>query len=261
MVAAVFTFVYVFVPNTRVRLPAAAGGGLTAGILWATASAVFASFVALAVGRQAIYLGFAIVIVTLIWLYLNWLILLLGAQIAFYFQNPQFLRTGRARLELLNQPRERLALASMYLIGQDYRRSGGWWDVDGLARHFDIPSSALAPIIKRLEEAGLLLVTEDEKLVPGRDMDTIRLSDILAVIRSDQSGRFAPRIEAVDHIVAEVREAIKQSLANRSLKDLVMGAQAAPDPGLEPGAGTEAEAGEASAEEAKISGLPVSRTR
>ena len=43
----------------------------------------------------AVYTGFAIVLTTLIWVYLSWLILLIGAQLAFYVQFPQYLRHGQ----------------------------------------------------------------------------------------------------------------------------------------------------------------------
>ena len=43
----------------------------------------------------AVYTGFAIVLTTLIWVYLSWLILLIGAQLAFYLQFPQYLRYGQ----------------------------------------------------------------------------------------------------------------------------------------------------------------------
>jgi membrane protein len=46
--------------------------------------------------NEAIYSGFAIVLAAMIWLQLSWLILLLGAQLAFYVQNPAHLRPGQA---------------------------------------------------------------------------------------------------------------------------------------------------------------------
>ena len=51
----------------------------------------------------AVYTGFAIVLTTLIWVYLSWLILLIGAQLAFYVQFPQYLRHGQESIELTRQ--------------------------------------------------------------------------------------------------------------------------------------------------------------
>src|SRR5262249_13222872 len=114
LVTGVFTFMYAFVPNTKVRLKAALVGGLVARCAWAAVGALFASFVAHSAQTIAIYASFAILIAALIWIHLCWLILLLGAQLSFYVQNPQYLRPGRNEIHLTSSLRERIALSVMY---------------------------------------------------------------------------------------------------------------------------------------------------
>ena len=97
LVTGVFTFLYMFMPNTKVKFKAAIIGGLVGGFIWATLGVAFATFVGLSTRTQLIYSGFAVAILTLIWLYLNWLVLLFGAQLAYYIQNPAFLRIGPSR--------------------------------------------------------------------------------------------------------------------------------------------------------------------
>ena len=87
---------------------------------------------------MVIYAGFAIVIVALIWLHVSWLILLLGAQLAFYVQNPQYLRPGRGEIQLNASLRERVALSIMYLIVCDYQGSQQRWTINRLADHLAI---------------------------------------------------------------------------------------------------------------------------
>jgi len=91
-----FVFLYVYVPNTRVRVKPAVLAGVLAGAAWAAMGALFTSFIVNVTRNEAIYSGFAIVLVAMIWLQVSWLILLLGAQLAFYLQNPAHLRPGRA---------------------------------------------------------------------------------------------------------------------------------------------------------------------
>ncbi len=93
MVMGVFTFIYIFVPNTRVRLGSAMLGAVVAGFLWETSSLLFAAFVVASTKYTAIYSSFAVVIMLLIWLYINWLILLFGSSLAFYIQNPSAQRS------------------------------------------------------------------------------------------------------------------------------------------------------------------------
>jgi len=78
LVIAAFIFIYMFIPNTRVKFLPAFVGGVVAGILWQSSGWAFATFVASSSNYAAIYSSFAILILLLIWLYLNWLILLLG---------------------------------------------------------------------------------------------------------------------------------------------------------------------------------------
>jgi membrane protein len=165
LVTGVFTFVYMYMPNTRVRFKSALVGGLAGGFAWATISVIFATFVVAATRTQLIYSGFAVAITTLIWLYLNWLVLLIGAQLAFYFQNPAFLRIGRREPRLSNAMRERLALNIMLLVGRAFREGETSTEtVHTLARTLRIPSITLTPIIAGLETDGLLMSTEDEDL-------------------------------------------------------------------------------------------------
>ena len=92
---------YAFVPNTRVELRAGAHRRLrppaSSGRWWASSSPPFIVYFLADGGR--LY-GFAIVLTTLIWVYLSWLILLIGAQLAFYVQFPQYLRHGQDAMEL-----------------------------------------------------------------------------------------------------------------------------------------------------------------
>jgi membrane protein len=122
VVVLVFAFVYAFVPNTRVRLGAALVGALLAGAAWTLGGSLFAAVIVGSTRYAAIYSSFAIAIIALIWLYLSWLVLLLGAQVAFYVQNPQRLRLGRNQLKLSIAQVERLALGIMQVVGRGFRR-------------------------------------------------------------------------------------------------------------------------------------------
>jgi membrane protein len=224
IVTIIFTFMYVFIPNTKVQIRAALIGGITSGIVWALVGKVFTAFIVYASSLVAIYTGFAIVLTTLIWVYLSWLILLIGAQLAFYLQFPQYLRHGQEAFELTGRDREQVALSIMYLVGRDYSAGKGSWSAHALAAQLDIPSIALAPVLRCLEQNGLLLATDREQFVPGRDIGTIGLAEIFEVVRALHSGRLAIAIHSVGPAVAllnEVESSIEQPLKGRTLKDFI----------------------------------------
>jgi membrane protein len=224
IVTVVFTFMYVFIPNTKVQFRAALIGGIASGITWALVGKVFTAFIVYSSSWVAIYTGFAVVLTTLVWVYVSWLIMLIGAQFAFYLQFPQYLRHGQESFELTGRDREQVALSIMYLIGRDYSQGKSPWSASSLAAELDIPSIALAPVMRCLESNGLILATEKQQFVPGRDIAAIALSEIFEVVRALHSGRLAVSIRSVAPAVAllnEVEASMETPLKSRTLKDLV----------------------------------------
>ena len=232
IVASVFAFLYWFMPNTRVRFVPAIVGGLAGGFIWASMVVIFTTFVATASARQAVYASFAIAIVTLIWLYMNWLILLIGAQLAFYVQNPAYLRIGRQEPRLSNSVRERLALNIMLMVGRTFREPVQKLPVQALSEALQIPSLALAPVIDDLEAKGLLTANEKGELLPAREMARIQLREILDVVRSEgETGSYRePSWEPyVETLGDKLDEASLSAVGSMTLSELVDAA--GPSPG------------------------------
>jgi membrane protein len=224
LITGVFTFLYMYMPNTKVNFKAALVGGLAGGFLWASAGAFFATFILYASRTQLIYSGFAVAITTLIWLYLSWLILLIGAQLAFYFQHPAFLRIGRREPRLSNSMRERLALNVMYMVGKAFRDPDATTSIRDISQLLRIPSIALSPVTNALESAALLITTENEELLPGREMARIPLNDILAVVRTQgETGSYRdPAWTAeINALGDELDGAVARVSAEKTLSDLL----------------------------------------
>ncbi len=224
LVFGVFTFLYIYMPNAKVRFKSALIGGIAGGFIWATLSTLFTTFVVFSSRTQLIYSGFAVAIITLIWLYLNWLVLLIGAQLAYYFQNPAFLRIGRREPRLSNSMRERLALNIMLLVGNAFRDPNRSITIDEISARLHMPSITLAPVVEALDEGGLLAMTEKEDLLPGREMTTIRLEDILSVVRvhgETGSYRDPSWSDKIDALGKDLDDAILNTVGSRNLVDLL----------------------------------------
>ncbi|HKN11403.1 MAG TPA: YihY/virulence factor BrkB family protein [Pseudomonadota bacterium] len=224
IVTAVFMFMYAFVPNTRVGFRPALIGGVTAGVIWALVGKAFSAFIVASSHMMAVYTGFAIVLTTLIWVYLSWLILLIGAQLAFYVQFPEYLRHGHEPLALTGSAWEHVGLTVMYLIGRDHRSNRPGWTASRLAAELDLPGSALRPVLACLEKAEFIVTGDGEALRPGRAPQDIQLAALIEALRTQQRGRltvanrpFAP----VGAVITDMESAIRLCLANRSLEDLI----------------------------------------
>ena len=224
IVAAVFTFMYSFIPNTRVQFRAALIGGIIAGIMWALVGKVFTAVIFYSSHMVAVYTGFAIVLTTLIWVDLSWLILLIGAQLAFYIQFPHYLRHGQEPIDLTISDQEQVGLSVMYLIGRDYAGGRTHWTSARLATELDVPGIALAPVLSRLEIAGLILASDKDQFLPGRDPADILLRDIMDAVRLTHTGRLPIEVHPVAcaaRVMREVEDALRHGLGAQSLQDLI----------------------------------------
>src|SRR5215469_1341004 len=224
MVSAFFTALYMWIPNTRVQWRAALTGALVGGVLWAAVGKMFTAFVVYSTRLTIVYAGFAFVVAALLWTYFGWLILLAGAQLSFYVQNPTYLRLGLQQLRLSSVELEQLALKLMYFVGRSHVAGGPRWTVNRLARELGLPGIAVAQMATTLESAGLLIVTEDDELVPARDIGGIGVYEILDIARNQRSGHVAPRnlvIPPVDRVLAVVEEARRSRCGDLTLRDLV----------------------------------------
>jgi len=230
LVIVTFTFIYIFIPNTRVKIVPALVGGVVAGVLWQTSGWIFAAFVATSPNYAAIYSGFAILVLLLIWLYLSWLILLLGAQVAFYIQYPQYLTREPVRLQLSSRLQERLVLQLMYLVAANHCHNKEPWTLEGLVQHLGLPMQPVNKILRLMVDTGFLSETCDDRpaYLPRRDIDTILVTQLYDIARSAGENRLLtadtlPGEVQVERLLAVVNKAAHDAMAGCTLKDLVSG--------------------------------------
>ena len=223
-----FALAYGFVPNTRVRPDAALAGGVVAGAVWQLGSWAFAEFAAKSAQYPAIYSGFAILILFLIWLYLNWLILLLGASITFYLQHPEYVvpRIGEPRLS--NRMRERVALMAMHLIGKAFSDGVRPWTFADLTRRLGVPLHAMEIILDALQRSGFLVKTGDDPpaYLPGRELAAIELWNLLAAVRTAGEEEYlspesVPAPPELESIFVRLEEAATAEIRDLSLASLI----------------------------------------
>lgn len=242
IVVAVFTFIYMFLPDTKVRFGSALIGGILAGIGWEAAGWIFATFTISSAEYSAVYSGFAIPILFLMWLYMSWFILLIGARIAFYHQNfwqnfrqnfgQDFLRHPRlvaAPQDTLSRCRatERLSLSVMSFIGEQFYHKKTPWRLDALAKRLEVPAGSVQEVLGRLERKGIIAATRDKPpaYLPARAIETITLQEILEAEEpgtGDGYGGAASAPHEVDVLLDRIDHARARSLEGRTLRDLVL---------------------------------------
>lgn len=235
-----FTCVYMFMPNARVQLRSALVGGTVAGVLWASAGWGFASFVVNSPSSNyaAIYSSFAIVFFFMLWMYVAWLVLLIGGTVAFYYQLPEYLGVMPGQLKASNQLRERIALAAMIRIGSNHFHGRAPLTAHGLAQQMQLPLGMLQDSIDALQADGFVALVESPAagFVPARDMQRILLVDLLSATRCAHGHRHLlpdhlPAEPTAETLMQELEDGAASVLGQRTLRDLVT---AQDEPSMEP---------------------------
>jgi membrane protein len=234
LISCAFTFLYIFVPNTKVRFLPALTGGIFAAILWQSASLLFASFVAGSGRYNAVYSGFAITVLLLIWLYVSWLILLIGGRVAFYLQHPESVRRHAGVARLGTRLVLELALTIMLLVGYSFWRNEKPWTRAGLSARIQVPVEDINTALGGLLAHGFLVIAGESGnyLLPGGDLDSLSVYDLIRLVAVGEQDfhrhyDYAPPLQPVQDVLSRMDSAQEQALQDLKIKDLVreLGAQ------------------------------------
>ncbi len=187
LVVGAFTFVYTFIPNTSVKVRYALIAGVIAGVTWQAGGMLFASFVAGSARYAAIYSSFAIGIILLIWIYINWMILLMGSSIAFYLQHPGSVAKKR-NVDMSPELQEQVALVLMWKVCKPFAEGRKAPQQEELEQEMRVPGEITRKISDKLIRQGLLTLAgpEGDLLAPGKALELIRVGDVLAAAWVDE---------------------------------------------------------------------------
>jgi membrane protein len=223
-----FSFFYIFIPNTRVKLGSALIGGLAAALLWQSVGWGFAVFVASSTRYYAIYSSFAILLLFLLWLHVGWVIVLLGAQVAYAHQHIRFYEAQKELLADSPAGREKLALRIMLSVGSNFFHGLEPLSVTGLANRLHVPAGLVRDFMDMFRQARLVLpLAEEETFVLARDPERIGIKEILDSVRSPGAHEKTPGDRSaeeigIDELLQTVDYSVAETLAGKSLKTLII---------------------------------------
>ena len=157
-----FAFLLGFMPNTRVKAgPALAGGLVTLVLFWGWLKLCAMLQVGIA-KYSALYGGFAVLPILLMWVYTSWQIVLLGAEIAFAAQNRDTYMLEQNASEASQRARLLLALALCAAMARQARAAGGGpFDAEAFAHAQGVPRRFLNDVLDCLKRHGLLAEVAD----------------------------------------------------------------------------------------------------
>jgi membrane protein len=225
-----FTALYIFMPNTRVSYTAALVGGILGGTLWQLAQWGYVHF-QVGVGRyNAIYGTMAALPIFMVWMYVSWLIVLLGVEMTYAWQNLRLIPSDIRGSEVNFASRELVSLTAMLAVSEPFYRGESRWDSSQVAARLDLPPRLAHDILQQLVRLGFLSEVKDglhdrDAYQPGRALDALTVHDLLQGLKQDGINysrlRNTPERELVREIEETITTAGRRALAEMSLQDLV----------------------------------------
>ncbi len=180
LIVGTFTILYRFMPNTNVKVFPALSGGIIGGIGWILVQTVYVKLQIGVARYNAIYGSFATLPLFIFWLYIGWIVFLMGAETSFAVQ--KFKRYVPLKRPL--SPMTRMALAVDILeAAYRYFDSGRMVTAEDLSDELGYPPVEVGIVMKKLEKRGLIVPTEDEEhFLPGISAERLQKSRIFAAV-------------------------------------------------------------------------------
>lgn len=219
-----FVALYVFLPNTRVRfVPALLGGFLAAG-LWVMAQRLFTIYAGRAISYSAIYGSFGAVPITILWIYVSWTLVLLGATVSFAIQSA---RTFEPDREVDPREREQIATRLFLTVAEAFARGDGPVPAQELIDDAGVPPRMGRRLLERMVEAKLILrvmlKAEETGYSPARPLETTTLADVIQALRGQANlpHYVTETKRAALNLLAEASEVESAQLRQRSIRELI----------------------------------------
>ncbi len=223
------TFLYMFMPNTRVRLKSGFTGGFVAGtlcVLWLNLYIVSQVGVA---KYGAIYGSFAILPLFMIWLQMSWLLVLFGAEIAFAHQNVDTYEMEPLSEKVSSSLKKILALRIVNICVKNFIRGENPWSSAKIAETLELPVRLTNNLLTDLVNSHVLTETEgdDEKATyyqPARDASALSMHYVTNALEKlgndDITYAESEEMEKIKKCYEKLDSAYSQSDANILLKDI-----------------------------------------
>ena len=224
-----FTLVYIVMPNTKVKFKNA----LIAGVIAGTAAVLFQALyqnMQIGVWRfNTLYGSIAMIPLLLLWLQFTWLIVLMGAELSYAYQNIENYEFDDAALKLSHDNKRILTLLICHQIIKNFEEGGEPRNTDYLSHQLGIPLRLLNELVYELVEAGILveLATDnpkDRSYVPAVDIHKITVEYIYSQIEKVGGDHLyvteSTDLEKITSVHDHLMHSLRESPSNILLKDL-----------------------------------------
>lgn len=225
----VLTTIYILMPNTRVKFSAGLMAGILAGSAYQLVQWTYIKFQVGTAQYNAVYGSFAALPLFLVWLQLSWLIVLLGAEFSYAWQNGDHFEREPEFRSISRNLHQRLALMIAHLIVKYFVLGRPPLTVSQLSQELDIPLHTVRQMVSELTETGLFLSSQPEQsrepvCQPARDIHDLTIANVIEALKNKGVNTLplsnSDEYCKIDAVMREFRDLLEQSSANKPLKDL-----------------------------------------
>ena len=226
-----FTFLYIIIPNAKVRFGSALMAGIVAGTIFLLFQWGYVYVQRWMTSYNAIYGSFAALPLFLIWMQTSWEILLFGGELSFAYQNIARFGEERESLLISYDQRRKVLLAVMLTVVRNFRDKGGAMPADEIRARLGLPTRIVNDVLFQLVQAGQLIAVRsgdgerETAFTPAHDIASMTVYGVLeAVERSGQTtfdlGQ-TPELARVDRELEMLKDSARQSQENVRLTELL----------------------------------------
>jgi len=229
LVWVLFAFIFIYMPNTKVRMKPGIVAGVVAGTAYEATQWIYISFQVGVAKANAIYGSFAALPLFLVWIQLSWLIVLMGSEISFAVQNVDTHGFPVGSEKVSPHQRRILSLLIARLVIRNFSAGEKPLTPSRIADALGMPSLLVHRIVADFSAAGFFSAVKTEEgeeaaYQPARDIGGITVKTVLDALERGGSADlpFTPTggFREVSDILDAFGSTIGRSPENRLLTDL-----------------------------------------
>ncbi|MBU1693873.1 MAG: YihY/virulence factor BrkB family protein [Verrucomicrobia bacterium] len=223
-----FWFIYVHIPNTKVKTVPALISSFLGAALWLAWQKAYISLQVGVARYNAIYGTFASVPIFLAWLYTSWVIILLGAELTFALQNSATYQIERAAENASSNARLIIGLTVLWRAAQALAGQAARFETAIFAREQRVPVRLLNEIVRLLVRTGFLAETSDKpgSFVLLRAADSIPIKEVVDIVMQEgarpEALGLAHRNPVIEKILAQLDSGVNRGLENLTIQQLLV---------------------------------------
>lgn len=224
-----FTFIFIFMPNTKVKFRSGLIAGIVAGTIFQLVQWAYVNFQIGAAKYGAIYGSFAALPLFLLWLQISWLVVLFGAEVSFAYQNVETYEFEPDCLSVSYSFKKLLSLLIVLRLVRSFSAGEKPSGAAQLSHKLEIPIRLVRELLYELTESGVIVEVEtgqdkEPAYQPAIDTNLLTVKYVIDALEKHGSADIpvakSEQLDKLSNSLAQFAKAMETLPANALLKNL-----------------------------------------